>query len=119
MRENYLKKIRGFYHDVLIKVITGIRRCGKSSFLKSIIKELLENGLTIRTRIDIYVKLAFLYDVSIDYLLGINTVKGEFPNDMKDEVIEKYNIDLYLVKRLREKGTFQDLQKDKSTAPSP
>ena len=30
----------------------------------------IENGLTIRTRIDIYVKLAFLYDVSIDYLLG-------------------------------------------------
>lgn len=45
MRENYLKKIRGFYHDDLIKVITGIRRCGKSSFLKSIIKELLENGI--------------------------------------------------------------------------
>lgn len=79
----------------------------------------IENGLTIRTRIDIYIKLAFLYDVSIDYLLGITTVKGEFPNDMKDEVIEKYNIDLYLVKRLREKGTFQEVEKDKSTAPSP
>ena len=55
----------------------------------------------------------------IDYLLGITTIKGRFPKDMKEEVIEKYNIDLYLVKRLREKGTFQDLQKDKSTAPSP
>lgn len=30
-RENYLKKIRGFYHnDGMINAITGVRRCGKS-----------------------------------------------------------------------------------------
>lgn len=30
-RENYLKKIRGFYHDNgMINVIIGVRRCGKS-----------------------------------------------------------------------------------------
>ena len=35
-RENYLKKIRGFYHDDdIIKVITGVRRCGKSSLMKN------------------------------------------------------------------------------------
>ena len=44
-RENYLNKIRGFYNDDMIKVISGIRRCGKSFFLKSIIGELLENGI--------------------------------------------------------------------------
>ncbi len=44
-RENYLNKIRGFYKDDMIKVISGIRRCGKSYFLKSIIQELLENGI--------------------------------------------------------------------------
>lgn len=44
-REDYLRKIRGFYHDDMIKVISGIRRCGKSFFLKSIIQELLENGV--------------------------------------------------------------------------
>lgn len=44
-RENYLNKIRGFYKDDMIKVISGIRRCGKSFFLKSIIEELLENGI--------------------------------------------------------------------------
>ena len=32
-RENYLKKIRPFYNQNLIKVITGIRRCGKSYLL--------------------------------------------------------------------------------------
>lgn len=45
-RENYLKRIRGFYNDAsIIKVITGIRRCGKSSLLKSIIEELKEKGI--------------------------------------------------------------------------
>lgn len=44
-RENYLNKIRGFYKYDMIKVISGIRRCGKSFFLKSIIQELLENGI--------------------------------------------------------------------------
>jgi predicted AAA+ superfamily ATPase len=39
-REFYLKKIRGFYHHELIKVITGVRRCGKSVFLQQIITEL-------------------------------------------------------------------------------
>ena len=45
-REYYLKKIRGFYHDaVMIKVITGIRRCGKSSLMQMISNELLESGV--------------------------------------------------------------------------
>lgn len=44
-RENYLKKIRGFYNDDMIKVISGIRRCGKSYFLKYINQELLEKGV--------------------------------------------------------------------------
>ena len=46
-RENYLKKIRGFYHAAdLIKVITGVRRCGKSSLMQIIAQELLESGVT-------------------------------------------------------------------------
>ena len=45
-REDYLKKIRGFYNDTMIKVITGIRRCGKSFLLKTIIEELKESGVS-------------------------------------------------------------------------
>jgi len=44
-REDYLSKIRGFYNDTMIKVITGIRRCGKSYLLKTIIEELKESGI--------------------------------------------------------------------------
>jgi Predicted ATPase (AAA+ superfamily) len=40
-RENYLKKMRGFYHDYeIIKVVTGVRRCGKSSLMLTIMEEL-------------------------------------------------------------------------------
>lgn len=45
-REKYLKQIRGFYHETeIIKVISGVRRCGKSSIMKLIIKELLSSGI--------------------------------------------------------------------------
>ena len=45
-RENYLQYIRSFYHDNdLIKVITGVRRCGKSCLMESIAQELHENGI--------------------------------------------------------------------------
>lgn len=44
-RESYLKKIRPFYDDDVIKVITGVRRCGKSCLLQSIAEELIERGV--------------------------------------------------------------------------
>lgn len=45
-RENYLKKIRGFYHDDgMIKVITGVRRCGKSCLMQCIAEELRAEGV--------------------------------------------------------------------------
>ena len=45
-REKYLDKIRGFYHESeIIKVITGVRRCGKSSVMNLIAGELIESGV--------------------------------------------------------------------------
>lgn len=45
IRDKYLSKIRPFYDVDLIKVITGIRRCGKSVILTQIIEELKKNGV--------------------------------------------------------------------------
>ena len=45
-REKYLRRMRGFYHDDgMIKVITGVRRCGKSCLMQSIAEELVESGI--------------------------------------------------------------------------
>ena len=41
-RELYLSRIRGFYDSDLIKILVGIRRCGKSVILNQIIDELKE-----------------------------------------------------------------------------
>ena len=43
-RERYLSKIRPFYDVDLIKVLTGVRRCGKSILLEQIKEEFIENG---------------------------------------------------------------------------
>lgn len=46
-REKYLSRIRGFYHATdIIKVITGLRRCGKSSIMQLIAKELIKGGVS-------------------------------------------------------------------------
>lgn len=46
-REKYLSKIRGFYHECeVIKVLTGVRRCGKSSIMNLVIGELLDAGVS-------------------------------------------------------------------------
>lgn len=44
-RELYLSQIRGFYHSDLVKILVGIRRCGKSVILNQIIEEIKEEGV--------------------------------------------------------------------------
>lgn len=44
-RELYLKRIREFYDSDLIKILVGIRRCGKSVILEQIIEELKNKGI--------------------------------------------------------------------------
>lgn len=44
-RERYLERIRPFYESELIKVLIGIRRCGKSVLLRQIIGEMKEKGI--------------------------------------------------------------------------
>lgn len=44
-RERYLEQIRPYYESDLIKVITGIRRGGKSVLLEAIRDELIERGI--------------------------------------------------------------------------
>lgn len=41
-REKYIAEIRSFYDSDLIKIISGVRRCGKTEILKQIIDEIRE-----------------------------------------------------------------------------
>ena len=45
-RELYMSRIRPFIGTELIKVMTGIRRCGKSVMLELIQQELTESGVS-------------------------------------------------------------------------
>lgn len=44
LREHYMSQIRPFFESDLIKIITGIRRCGKSVILRQVLSELEAAG---------------------------------------------------------------------------
>ena len=83
-REHYLKKIRGFYHDDgIIKVITGLRRCGKSCLMATIAEELQEQ------------------DVSPQNIIFIDLDKRGYKNIKKAEQLEKLIADLSTAQGLK------------------
>ncbi len=45
-REHYISQIRPFYESDLVKIITGIRRCGKSVILQQVRGELESERLS-------------------------------------------------------------------------
>ncbi len=45
-RDLYLNKLKAFHDTEPVKVITGIRRCGKSSLLKLMVEHLKQSGIT-------------------------------------------------------------------------
>lgn len=70
-REKYLKIIRPFYEQDLIKVITGIRRSGKSVILTQIMEELKESG--IKEEQIIYINFEFADYIDITDAKKLNT----------------------------------------------
>lgn len=81
-REKYLKNIRPFYDKDLIKVITGIRRCGKSVILMQIMDELRDNG--IRDEQIIYINFEFVDYIDITNVKAFNAyVENKIVKDEK------------------------------------
>ena len=81
IREKYLSKIRPFYDLDLIKVITGIRRCGKSVILNQIIDELKHNGIKEEQIIYINFELKDYSNIKNDddlYLYIKDKIKNNF-----------------------------------------
>ena len=52
-REQYLAKLRALRDKAIIKVITGVRRCGKSTLMQLFQKELLQSGVSEKQIISI------------------------------------------------------------------
>ena len=70
-REIYLSQIRGFYDSNLIKILVGIRRCGKSVILNQIIDELKDKG--IQDSHIIYVNFEFIEFEDLQDYKKLNT----------------------------------------------
>ena len=81
-REKYLSKIRPFYDIDLIKVITGIRRCGKSVILTQIINELKEKGVNEEQIIYINFEFEDYYDIC-NHKDFNNYIENKIINDKK------------------------------------
>ena len=45
IREEYLKKLFTYMDAPIIKILAGIRRCGKSTILEMLHKELISKGI--------------------------------------------------------------------------
>lgn len=80
-RELYLKRIREFYDSDLIKILVGIRRCGKSVILEQIIEELKTKG--IDEKHIIYVNFEFIEFEELTDYKKLNTYVKERIQDEK------------------------------------
>ncbi len=67
-RDLYLKKLIAFQDTEPVKVVTGIRRCGKSSLLKLMIQHLLENGVSREQIVEMNFESHEFKDLSSDGL---------------------------------------------------
>ncbi len=81
-RERYLTKIREFYFSDIIKVITGIRRSGKSVLLKQIIEEIRNENVDEKNII--YINFEDVSNDSINNYQELNKfIKSKITNDKK------------------------------------
>lgn len=71
-RETYLEQIRPYYNSDIIKVITGVRRAGKSILLDTIKDELIESG--VHGDHIIYLNLE---DMDYDYIADASDLNKE------------------------------------------
>lgn len=111
-REEYLERLRNLKHKKLIKIVTGIRRCGKSTVLEMFRDELLDNGVEKNQIIFInfedyenkslrnpeslydYIKQRLTSKMNYIFLDEIQRVE-DFP-EVVDSLYIKDNVDLYL-----------------------
>ncbi|QTQ13490.1 ATP-binding protein [Treponema parvum] len=112
VRNEYLERLRTLRHKKLIKIVTGIRRCGKSTILEMFRDELLSEGIKKEQIVFInfedfeskslrnpdllysFIKERLTPEINYIFLDEIQRVEN-FP-DVVDGLYIKKNVDLYL-----------------------
>lgn len=84
-RDEYLNELRSFKDKQLIKVVSGIRRCGKSTLFELFIDELINSGISERQIISLNFESAEFYSVK-NYEDLYRTVAERLQNDVKNYV---------------------------------
>jgi predicted AAA+ superfamily ATPase len=77
-RRAYLERLRKYLHTDVIKVITGIRRSGKSSLMRLFIRDLLEQGVPAANIVHINFSL-MEYDRLRDYRACYTLIRERMP----------------------------------------
>ena len=111
-REEYLERLRNLKHKKLIKILTGIRRCGKSTVLEMFKNELLKNGVdenqiifinfedyenkSLRNPDVLYNHIKKLLTPKMNYIFLDEIQRIENFPEVVDSLYIKDNVDLYL-----------------------
>ena len=112
-RPDYLEKLKPFIDVKVIKILAGIRRCGKSTILEMLKQELISNGVKEDHIISInYSKVEF--DKSFNFLKMYDELKAKFVDEKKyyllldelqevdgwektvNSLFEEKNVDIYV-----------------------
>ena len=95
-REMYLPRIRPFYDSDLIKILVGIRRCGKSVIMNQIADELISSGVSKDHIVKINYELVEFSDITTSKTLN-DYVRSKIKSSSKyyifiDEIqkVERY-----------------------------
>lgn len=112
-RPDYLEKLKPFIDVKVIKILAGIRRCGKSTILEMLKQELISNGVKEDHIISInYSNVEF--DKSFNFLKMYDELKAKFVDEKKyyllldelqevdgwektvNSLFEEKNVDIYI-----------------------
>lgn len=80
LRKQYLDRLIRLRDKKIIKVVTGVRRCGKSTLLKQFERYLLESGVVEEQIISINFE-----DISFDYLLEYHALHQYITERLLDD----------------------------------
>lgn len=81
-REQYMERLLAFRDNELIKVVTGLRRCGKSTLLQLFKQELRRSGVAETNIIDINFEM-MIYDDIRDYRQFYQLLRERLLNNEK------------------------------------